>query len=376
MVSAGDGGTAGSVTSAIVLPPREMFSPSATGAVGLLVRLLARMGDAVVYGMPTKAPFDDVAFVPVRLRLLPRPQAMRYAAGLADALRKARPALIEVHNRPDIALYLARRFPAVPVILFLHNDPQGMRGARTVRERAALLTRLAAVAPVSDYLRARLLQGIATPADVTVFPNFVDLAAMPAPSSEKVILFAGRVVADKGADSFVAACALALPQLKGWRADMIGADRFGADSPETPFLRALRPRAKSAGVAMLGWRPHAEVLDAMASAAIVVVPSRWPEPFGLTALEAMACGAALICAPRGGLPDVMGDVAVPIDPEDPADIAAAIVALAQDPARRSLIAAGGRLRAAGFSTQAAAARLAALRADVRARWSRAGVMPI
>ena len=353
-----------------------MFSPAATGAVGLLVRLLARMGDAVVFGMPTAAPFDDVAFQPVSLKLLPRPQAMRYAAGLKDAIRRAKPDIIEVHNRPDIALYLMRRFPDVPVMLFLHNDPQGMRGARTMRERMTLLKRLAAVAPVSNYLRGRLLQGIAAPPRVDVFPNFVDLAAMPAASTQRLILFAGRVVADKGADSFVAACALALPLLPGWRAEMIGADRFGANSPETPFLRTLRPKARETGVAMLGWQPHSEVLAAMARAAIVVVPSRWPEPFGLTALEAMACGAALICAPSGGLPEVMGGVAVPIDPCDPADIAAAILSLARDPVRRGVIADGGRARAEGFSTTAAAARLTALRADVLARWSRASSMPI
>ena len=59
---------------------------------------------------------------------------------------------------------------------------------------------------------------------------------------------------------------------------MIGADRFAPDSPETGFIRALRPEAEAAGVAMLGYRPHGDVLAAMARAAIVVVPSRWPEP--------------------------------------------------------------------------------------------------
>ena len=52
----------------------------------------------------------------------------------------------------------------------------------------------------------------------------------------------------------------------------------------------------------------------MARAAIVVVPSRWSEPFGLTALEALACGAALLCSPRGGLPEVYGQAAQRIDP--------------------------------------------------------------
>ncbi len=361
---------------AIVLPPREMFSPSATGAVGLLARLVARMGDAVVYGMKTTDPFTDVPYQPVQLALLPLRQARRYAAGLVAALRRAPRDLIEVHNRPDIALHLARRFPKIPVVLFLHNDPQGMRGARTAAERAHLLRAVAAVAPVSAYLRSRLLDGIASPPAVEVFPNFIDLAVMPEPAPERRILFAGRVVADKGADSFVAACALALPQLPGWRAEMVGADRFGSNSPDTPFLRMLRPKAAAAGVEMLGWRPHAQVLSAMATSAIVVVPSRWPEPFGLTALEAMACGAALLCAPRGGLVEVMGDAAVPVDPESPADMAAAIVALAQDDARRAAVSAAGLLRAKLFSAEGAAAHLAALRQSVLADWPHGPRHPI
>ena len=364
---------------AIVLPPRELFSDGGTGAVGLLVRGLAKAGHATVLGMPTPDPFDDVPFTPVPPRWRLAPLAMRYAAGLAATLRPMQPCVIEVHNRPDIAMALARGFPRTPVVLFLHNDPQGMRGARRPAERRLLLRSLAAVAPISAYLRARLLDGVEG-GEATVFPNFVDPAEMPDPAPEQVILFAGRVVADKGADAFVAACALALPRLAGWRARMIGADRFGANSPDTPFLRALRPRAAAAGVVMSGWQPRATVLAAMARAAITVVPSRWPEPFGLTALEAMACGSALLCAPRGGLVDVMGDptegAAVAIDPDDVPAMAEAMVALAQDPARRAAMAAAGRARAGMFAMDAAHARLADLRARAVAGWPQRARHPI
>jgi glycosyltransferase involved in cell wall biosynthesis len=346
---------------ATILPPREMFSPLATGAIGLLVHQLARaVPGAVVYGMPAAAPFADVAFEPVALPWLPLRQVERYAAGLVRALRRRMPGLIEVHNRPDLAMHLARRFPKIPVVLFLHNDPQGMRRARTEVERLALLEAVALVAPVSGYLASRLPKA----GNVTVFPNFIDLAGIPEASRDAVILFAGRVVADKGADSFVDACARALPKLPGWRAVMVGADRFGADSPETPFLAGLRPRAAAAGVELLGWLPHQQVLEAMARASLIVVPSRWPEPFGLTALEAMACGTALLCAPSGGLAEVTAGVAVPIDPEDPAGIAAEMVRLAWDPAARADLGDRGRARAERFDLPEAAARLVALRRSV------------
>jgi UDP-glucose:(glucosyl)LPS alpha-1,2-glucosyltransferase len=365
---------------AVVLPPREKFSPLATGAIGLLVRCLALAPAefaSVVFGMPCDAPFADVPFRPVRRAWRLGGVAARYAAGVASLLAERPPVLAEVHNRPDVARHLAKRFPALPVLLVLHNDPQGMRRARTPAERAALLDRLG-VATVSAYLRARFLAGVAGARLVSVLPNCIDMTEIPPSPPERLrrILFVGRVVADKGADSFVRACGLALPDLPGWEAKVLGADRFGPNSPDTTFLRALRPEAAVGGVALAGWRPHPEILAEIAGAAIVVVPSRWPEPFGLTALEAMACGAALLCSTSGGLPEVVGDAAVPIDPENVPALAAAIVALARDPARRAALGTAGRVRAENFDVVRAAATRAALHRDVLAAWPRGRAHPI
>ena len=171
-------------------------------------------------------------------------------------------------------------------------------------------------------------------------------------------------MADKGADSFVRACAAVLPHLPGWRAEMIGADRFTPDSPNTPFLGALRPEAAAAGITLRGYQPHGEVMAAMNRAAIAVVPSRWEEPFGLAALEALVSGAALLCSRRGGLPEVAGDACLYIDPERPADIAAALSALANDPARRESLARAGWVRARLFSADEAVASYRAVRSEL------------
>ncbi len=347
-----------------MLPPKEGFSPGAVGAIGLLVHRLVRAGaPGVVIGRANAAaPFADVRFQAVRLGW-GFSNAARYAVGVAAAIRALRPALIEVHNWPEVALRLVRT--DVPVTLILNNDPQGMRGAKTAAERARLLNALAGVATSSEWLRGRLLDGVDAPArPPVVLHNCIDLPEPPPAAREELILFAGRMVRDKGADSFVAACALALPQLPGWGAEMIGADRFRPDSPETPFQRHLRPRAEAAGVMLRGHQPNDVVLDAMRRAAIVVVPSRWPEPFGLVAAEAMAHGAALICSDRGGLPEVAGDAALYIDPDDAAGMAAAVLDVARAPDRRAAMAARGRARAERFGAVAAAARLVAWRGEV------------
>jgi glycosyltransferase involved in cell wall biosynthesis len=285
---------------------------------------------------------------------------------MVGTLRRVRPALIEVHNRPEIALSLARLFPRTPVGLLLNNDPTDMRAARSPAQRTRLSRRLRPVMTSSAWLRLRFLQGVDHPAGpVEVLHNCIDIAAVPPPvERQKLILFAGRVVPDKAPDSFIRACALALPSLPGWRAEIIGADGMSATSRETDYVRLIRDQAAAAGVRFTGYLDHPLVLEAMTRAAVVVVPSRWNEPFGLTALEALACGAPLIVSPRGGLPEIAGDDAVYANPDDPEDIAAAILALAADPARREAMSEAGRERARRFDTSVSAARLAELRRGV------------
>ncbi len=341
------------------------------GAIGLLVHCLAAPGDVVIGEDGAVATFPGRQFVPAAAPIWPPfGRNRRYTAGVVKTLRTLRPALVEVHNRAELAATIARAMPQIPVSLFVHNDPLAMRGAKTAPERAALLQRMT-VACVSRHIAARFMQDVppSAPAPV-VLPNALDLSALPPPvqaaERDPVILFAGRVVADKGADAFVRACAAVLPSLPGWRGAIIGADRFWAGSALTPFQLSLIPVANAAGIEMRGYVPHAEVLVAMARASIVVVPSRWAEPFGLTALEALASGAALVCSGRGGLPEVAGDAAVYADPDAPGGLEAAIVALASDPARRARLAQEGLARAKLFDAVGARLRLAELRSRVLA----------
>lgn len=357
----------------IVLPHREGFGPASAGAVAMVVRRLANASSryqALVVGPPFDGPgFPGIPFLPAPPpRWLPLTHTQRYAAKLAFVLAQVPPGPVEVHNKPDVALWLARRFHCRPVSLFLHNDPRTMRGARTPKARRRLLARLAQVVTVSSYLRNCLLDGVDAPPGAVpdVLHNSLDAAEVPEPvpphRRDKTILFAGRFVADKGVDIFIEACARAMPHLPGWRAELIGADGFSFESRVTDYVRRWQPAAAAAGIVMHGYRPHGEVLQAMARAAIVVVPSRWQEPFGLVALEAMACGAALVCSGRGGLAEIGGEACLPFDPDDLASAAFALVRLAGDAGLRTTLSALGVQRAREqFSTAGAIVKLDGLR---------------
>jgi len=355
---------------AVVLPPREGFGQGRAGALGLIARRLAATAgfDTTVYGGPQDGPvFPGIRFQSLAPRkFMLGTTNIRYAAALAALLKRDPPALIEVHNRPEIALALADRLSPIPVTLIFNNDPQPMRGATTARQRAEMLRRLAMVMTASAWLRSRFMEGVeAAGREPVILHNCFDMTELAPPAErEKTILFAGRVVADKAPDSFVAASAAALPDLPGWTSVMIGADRFSADSPETAFVQGVRRAAAASGVQMLGYRDHPVVLEHMARAAIVVMPSRWPEPFGLVAVEAMASGAALITAPRGALPEVCDDGALYADPDNIPELASAIRLLAMDETRRAALVEAGRRRAEMFDVSVITPRLAQLRRQV------------
>jgi UDP-glucose:(glucosyl)LPS alpha-1,2-glucosyltransferase len=341
---------------AMILPAREHFAPHAAGAISLVVRrFCALTPGAVVMGTPRQQTFDGISYQPVR----------GFAATLC-ALRRLAPDVVEVHQQPRLAMMLALALPGRRVSLFLHNDPLTMRGLKTRFGRRLALALLHRVICVSEFLAARYRTGLSG-AGPAVLPNPLSAAELPPRARErrKTLLFVGRITTDKAPDVFIAACAQSLPHLPGWTARMIGGDRFGPDSPETAYVATMREAASRAGVAFAGPRPHAEVLAAMAEAAIVVVPSRWDEPFGLTALEALASGAALITTGQGGLREVAGEAALFVPPGDAPATAAAILKLATDDAARAALAEAGLAQAARFETEALADRLEALRPALR-----------
>lgn len=351
-----------------VLPPRERFAPQQAGAIALLVHRAALEGETVV-GSPLSVPsFQGVAFQPVSSVLYLLGRIGRYIAGVAKTIWQLQPELVEVHNRPDIALGLRKHFPNLPVSLVLHNDPCGMKKAHTAAERETLARKVAVVA-VSEWVQKRF-NSSGTAADVYVLPNCLDFSALPEAlqTRENLLLFAGRVVADKGVDSFVAACAEVLPSAPAWHAEIIGADRFGPDSPQTPFLKQLCVQAQAAHVAMVGYQPHHNVLEAMGRAAIVVIPSRWPEPFGMVALEAMGMGASVVVSPRGGLPEVVGNAGVYANPDDVPALANILRDLMHDPDRRNRMSVAGQQQARKFDAEVIRKKRQLLHEEIVKAW--------
>ncbi len=332
---------------AIVLPHRELYQEAGGGAVTFCVRDVSSysryLPRITVFGDPVDYPFARPAFRPVSLS--PpcfRRRTLRYLLAIRKRMQRLRPALIEVHNRPLIALDLLRRQPAQPVMLYLHNDPLNMRGFNEAAVRRELLDRGGHVVGVSDYICQRMLQGIEGHpggARVHTILNGVD-TSLPVfnhlPEKRREILFVGRLIPEKGAVVYARAVAAVLAEHPDWRAVMIGSLKFDEPDRVKPYDAEVIEAMRSLGdqAEFTGYLERDEVLARMARAAIVVMPSVWEEPCGLVAIEAMASGCALVASRRGGLPDVVGDAGVLVGDVEAAPFAAAIAQLIGDDQRR------------------------------------------
>lgn len=222
------------------------------------------------------------------------------------------------------------------------HEPAPARYARYHREVACGIESADLVIAPSAAMLEAVRTHYGEPRRAQVIPNAIDASEWsPAPKSE-LVLSAGRVWDEAKNIDALAAIAPALPWPVAIAGDPGPGDTLGA------ALR-LRPRPR-----WLGRLPRRALRRFVRSAGIYASPARY-EPFGLGVLEAAHCGCALVLGDIASLRENWSGAAVFVDPDDPAALREALLALIGDPARRQQLAQAARRRAAQFTPQAMAA---------------------
>ena len=148
----------------------------------------------------------------------------------------------------------------------------------------------------------------------------------PGVARDGELVFLGRLVSDKGADLLVGA----LGRLK--EAGLTPRLAIIGSGPDEAALKAQVERAGlSAQVRFLGVRTGPELVRELNRHRIIVIPSRWREPFGLIALEGLACGLVPLAADGGGLEDAIGSCGRLFSRNDETDLAAKLGELLRQP---------------------------------------------
>lgn len=130
-------------------------------------------------------------------------------------------------------------------------------------------------------------------------PRVLETVTALPPVSEPEILYVGQIIRGKGVDLLLHALALVK---QPWHTTIVGTGNH---------TQACRDLARKLNiddkVSFAGWVAHEALEPYYAKALFSVVPSRWPEPFGMVGPEAMARGRAVIGFRTGGIPDWLED---------------------------------------------------------------------
>ena len=176
------------------------------------------------------------------------------------------------------------------------------------------------------------------------------------------VLQLGRLVPRKGIDNVIRALGC-LRRDHGMRAALyvVGGNAEQPSVQATPEIGRLQGVAKEEGVAdsvVFVGRRGRDTLRLFYSAADVFVTTPWYEPFGITPVEAMACGAPVIGADVGGIRSTVvdGQTGYLVPPKAPAALAARLATLATDPAHARQLGEAGRRRAQRHFTWAGVAQ--------------------
>jgi len=199
--------------------------------------------------------------------------------------------IVEIHNRPLVFNILKKKLNS-NFIIYFHNDPLSMKGSKSARERINLLNKVEKIIFVSEWVQKRFFidldQRLINKTEV-VYPSIHKQSKLL--KKEKKIVFVGKLNPSKGYDIYRDAIIKILNEYTQWKAYSIGDERRN------------KPTINHRNHIELGYLSHKEVLKFLCKTEIAVVPSRWEEPFGRTALEASSRGCATIISKKGGLPE-------------------------------------------------------------------------
>lgn len=262
-------------------------------------------------------------------------------AAVMWALKRVGPDLVHVNltdQGDGMGALVAGRLSRRPVVATLHNAVPGRARWRERLSRAflGLPQRTVAVSgSVGSYLsdaavRRHVVIENGVHAPVPAADARAQLGGQP---HRFLVCGLGRLSRQKGWDVLCRAALLVSERRPDVDFVVLG------EGEERPRLAAM---AACAAVRFVGHRPEAPSL--LAGADMMVLPSRF-EALPLSLLEAMHLGVPVVASGVGGVPEAVGGTAVLVAPEDPDQLARAILALIDDPGRRCQLALAAKDRA-------------------------------
>ena len=280
---------------ATILPYKENYTVDKASAASLWVSEFYTKSkhkkNNFIYGHTKSKNYLTKNYININLKNLKsklKSTTNEYAEKLIKDLNSKNYDIIEIHNRPQLLLKLLNKVKS-RFIFYFHNDPLSMKGSKFINERLKILNSVDRLIFVSEWVRNRFFLDIDKKLQSKTDVIYPSVHKQKPSIKKKNIIFVGRLNHSKGYDLFKEAIIKILDEFPEWWAYSVGDE-------ERRSIYISHSRHKE-----LGFINHKDTLKLLNKSEIAVVPSRWDEPFGRTALESSSRGCATIISNRGGL---------------------------------------------------------------------------
>ncbi|WP_071674980.1 exopolysaccharide biosynthesis GT4 family glycosyltransferase EpsE [Nioella nitratireducens] len=259
---------------------------------------------------------------------------------------------VHVHScgRAALLAAMARRMGGPRYSLTLHGPLSDYGPGQRFKWRHAAFASI-----ITEKLRAEMQADLPDdlPKRLFIQPMGVDTDVLapigpyrPATKAETLRLFScGRLNVVKGHQDLMQAVRTLLDQGRDVELAIAGEDDDGGSGYHTGLEARIAELGLTGKVRLLGAIDASAVRDHIRAAHLFVLAS-WHEPLGVALMEAMSCGTPTIGTNAGGVAELIRDGVdgVLVPPKSPGSLAAAIAALADDPARAARLSVAGRTR--------------------------------
>ena len=281
---------------AIILPYKEIYSKNFAGAASIWIndynKLSSLSKNTLIYGNldKRKKPLTK-NFKNLKITKTAFSKTKKYISLFYKDYLKYKFKLIEIHNRPEYLNFLIKKKVNSKLIFFFHNNPKDIRGSKTINERLNILENTDKVFFVSRWTKNKFFDGLPfkTKSNCEILYPSIKKVKKFNNNKKKQIVFTGKLNSSKGYDIFGKAIIKILNKYPNWSALVAG------NEPREKY------DFKHKNLKIFNWLPHEKILDIYDKSSISIVPSRWEEPFGRTAMESAAHGCATITSKKGGL---------------------------------------------------------------------------
>ena len=278
----------------IILPLKEIFLKNFSGAVSIYVNEYLNKSSlkesTVIFTLDNKGEYLKKNVSPIKLKSSFFTN-YNYIKSITNKEEFKFLDTIEIHNRPNYAEYIIKKYPDKKISLVLHNVFFSKNTLLEKNRKLNLLKRCSSLIFVSKFLKEIFFKNldINDSNNCHIIYNTISKPKKMNHQKKKLIVFAGKLNKSKGYDIFGKTIIKILQKHKDWKVLIIGNEKRESYN------------FKHKNIQIKNWLPHKKLIKIYNVASITVVNPTWEEPFGRTALESSSRGCAVITSQSGGL---------------------------------------------------------------------------